>query len=399
MSNGTKGKIWIAAVILLLLCTIVAAFYIYINIASKGTGIYQKAEIFYLKGGVSIKSRLEDVWHYASKDMDIKDGDVVATVKDANAEIRFGKKRKNYISIDSETTVELKKLVSEGDKELLLKDGKVAMLVNDLDPESSFEIRTPQAICGVVGTGFDTEVNSEFCIVKVYEGIVSIRGINRLGLPMYEKVPVPAGKKIKIRKYEGPKEFLDLTDEEKSAWGEWKDDLDQHLFSTFFVYTDKDDIRNHYTPSGWVGDYDAIRREESEKNPHSGGACLKFVYTAKTSQGAGWAGVYWQSPVNNWGEVKGGYDLRGAQKITFWAKGEEGGEIINRFGIGGIGGKYPDSATREIGPIYLKKEWKQYKIDLSGLNLSCMSGGFYWMTDKQSCPEGIVFYLDDIKYE
>ena len=399
MSNETKGKIWIAAVILLLLCTIVAAFYIYINIISEKSGVQQKAEIFYLKGGVNIKSRLEDMWRYASRDMDIKDGDMVSTAEGAKAEIKFGKQQKSYIRIDSETTIEFKKLASEGNKELLLKNGKVATLVNDLDPESSFKITTPQAICGVVGTGFDTEVNSEFCIIKVYEGTVNVRGLNRLGLPAYKKVPIPAGKKIKIRKYEAPKEYLDLTDEEKDAWGEWKDDLDQHLFKGFFVYIDEDDSKNHYTPSGWVGDYDAIRREESEENSHSGSTCLKFTYTAKTSQGAGWAGVYWQSPVNNWGEVKGGYDLRGAQKITFWAKGEEGGEIINRFGIGGIGGNYPDSATREIGPIYLKKEWKQYKIDLSGLNLSCVSGGFYWMTDKQSCPEGIVFYLDDIKYE
>jgi hypothetical protein len=148
-----------------------------------------------------------------------------------------------------------------------------------------------------------------------------------------------------------------------------------------------------------VGDYDAIRRISWDQGPYAGKNCLKFVYTGKTPQGAGWAGVYWQNPVNNWGDVKGGYNLKGAKKLTFWARGEKGGEKIMRFGIGGIGGRYPDSSRAEIGPITLEKEWRQYSIDLSEKEISYISAGFYWMTDKISNPEGAVFYIDEIKYE
>ena len=135
------------------------------------------------------------------------------------------------------------------------------------------------------------------------------------------------------------------------------------------------------------------------EDPHSGNNCLRFVYTGKTTQGAGWAGVYWQNPVNNWGDIKGGYNLSGAKKITFWARGEKGGETIIRFGIGGIGGEYPDSSKSEIGPVVLGKQWNEYTINLTGKDISYINGGFYWMTDKVSNPEGMIFYIDYIKYE
>ena len=47
----------------------------------------------------------------------------------------------------------------------------------------------------------------------------------------------------------------------------------------------------------------------------------------------------------------------------------------------------------------LTQEWKQYEIDLSGKDLSYISGGFCWATNLDVNPDGVVFYLDDIKYE
>jgi len=67
--------------------------------------------------------------------------------------------------------------------------------------------------------------------------------------------------------------------------------------------------------------------------------------------------------------------------------------------MGGISGQYPDSCKAEIDSIALTKEWKKYSISLLGKDLSYISGGFYWMTDKNSNPDGAVMYLDDIVYE
>jgi len=140
----------------------------------------------------------------------------------------------------------------------------------------------------------------------------------------------------------------------------------------FVVYLDKNAKDNHYIPSGWMGDYGDIKmNDQAADNPHSGTSSMQFIYSGKKSQNQGWAGVYWQNPSNNWGNKKGGFDLTGMTKLTFWARGNKGGEILQKVMVGGITkGTYPDTATVEMGPIELTNTWKQYTVNLVGKDLS-----------------------------
>lgn len=172
------------------------------------------------------------------------------------------------------------------------------------------------------------------------------------------------------------------------------------LTETFNVYTEKMSTKNHYIPSGWMGDYGDIKINDGwSSNTHSGNTCIQIIYTGKRSQGAGWIGVYWQNPANNWGDQMGGYDLTGYKKATFWARGKSGGEVIAEFKVGGISGMYSDSDSTGIGPVVLTKDWKQYTINLEGIDLSYISGGFEFSASLQDNPFGFTFYLDDIKFE
>jgi len=171
-------------------------------------------------------------------------------------------------------------------------------------------------------------------------------------------------------------------------------------FKAFPIYTDAKSPDNHYIAAGYMGDYSDVKIEGAcFDNPHSGTTCIKLTYTNAASNGARWVGVYWQSPANNWGDKKGGFDLTGAKKLTFWARGAKGEERIEEFKLGGLTGLYPDSDIAGIGPVMLTPEWKQYEIDLNGKDLSYISGGFCWSTNLDVNPEGAVFYLDDIRYE
>ncbi len=168
----------------------------------------------------------------------------------------------------------------------------------------------------------------------------------------------------------------------------------------FIVYRDKDDKDNHYSSSGWMGDYgDISLNDQSTGNPYRGATCLQFVYRANKKQGNAWAGVYWQNPANNWGSKTGGFDLSGMNKVTFWARGAKGGEVIQKFMVGGIKGAYSDSTAVETAPIELTNTWKQYTISLVGKDLSYLNGGFAWMTSTAFNPQGCTFYLDEIKFE
>ena len=172
------------------------------------------------------------------------------------------------------------------------------------------------------------------------------------------------------------------------------------VFKAFRVYSDAKSPDNHYAPTGWMGDYGDIKLDDKcMENPHSGTTCIKIVYNNKASQGARWSGIYWQNPPNNWGTKPGGYDLTGAKKMTFWARGAKGGERIEEFKVGGITGEYADSDVAGIGPVVLTAEWQQYTIDLDGKDLSSISGGFSWATNLDANPEGCTFFIDDLKYE
>ena len=112
----------------------------------------------------------------------------------------------------------------------------------------------------------------------------------------------------------------------------------------FYVYSDKGARVNHFAPSGWMGDYGDIKIDDgSLEDPADGKTCIKVSYNGKAAQGANWAGIYWQHPANNWGDKPGGFDLSNMKRLTFWARGAQGGEKISEFKVGGITGEHGDS--------------------------------------------------------
>lgn len=149
-----------------------------------------------------------------------------------------------------------------------------------------------------------------------------------------------------------------------------------------------------YIPSGWLGNREGIGyAADYGNNPHSGRTCIKLEYRAPGD----WGGIVWQNPENDWGDKPGGYNLTGAKKLTFWARGEEGGERVE-FSFGGIHNDKPfhDSSDGRVG-VDLTKDWKQYSIDLAGKDLSCIKTGFGWSL--RGAGKLVTFYLDDIQYE
>jgi len=135
--------------------------------------------------------------------------------------------------------------------------------------------------------------------------------------------------------------------------------------------------------------------------------------------GANFAGIYLlngilpngaSAPLPNFGTVAdAGFDLSGATTLRFWARGQTGGEEIEFF-VAGVGWNpatvmpvepFPDSSPRHPGPgtiTTLTSDWQRYEIDVSGLDLSYVLGGFGWVTNDSQNPGGAVFFLDDIEY-
>ena len=166
-------------------------------------------------------------------------------------------------------------------------------------------------------------------------------------------------------------------------------------------------------------------------NPHSGATCLKFSFTPDKTIPNDFGGYFLMNgvltthnppergdtlePQVNFGEIpKAGLDIIGAKRLTFYAKGDKGGENI-KFMFGGVGWNpdtnqridktpYPDSAHPPGVLLTLTNQWKLYSIDLTGLDTSYVLGGFGWSADALRNPTtiinpSIVFYVDDINIE
>jgi hypothetical protein len=161
------------------------------------------------------------------------------------------------------------------------------------------------------------------------------------------------------------------------------------------------DVATAFISSGYMGDVENVTMKRIVGNKQRiKGANNPYTMVSYRPGPKKHAGVYWQSPADNWGD-KPGHRIKGASKIVFWAAGEKGGEIVE-FKAGGIrnsGKRFQDSFEVSSGPVTLTKEWKKFEISLKSQNLSSVLGGFAWVATTDDNPSGLTFYLDSIRYQ
>jgi hypothetical protein len=164
-------------------------------------------------------------------------------------------------------------------------------------------------------------------------------------------------------------------------------------------------VSEHFAPSGWMGDGSkgslVVKIDEDyTRKPRPGdtdGKCIRVAWDPRMSS---WVGLYWQSPAGNWGAAPG-RSVVGATKVTFWAAGENGSEVVE-FKAGGLhttGMPYKDSFAAGLRAMRLTTGWRHYEISLKGQSLASVIGAFGWVVHKADNLGSVVFYLDDIRYE
>lgn len=191
--------------------------------------------------------------------------------------------------------------------------------------------------------------------------------------------------------------------------------MDQY-HNRYPVYDDISSGGNHFnTPQFFPVNSPATFKGDYTNNPHSGATAIQAKFLIQPGEPYG--GVIYQngvlpdgaqSPLMNLGTIPdAGIDLTGATKLTFWARGDIGGEIIDFF-TGGVGwdpnlgvpnSPYPDSHASIHTKVSLSQAWTQYTINLAGADLHYVLGGFGWAANSTDNPSGATFYLDDIQFE
>ena len=162
-----------------------------------------------------------------------------------------------------------------------------------------------------------------------------------------------------------------------------------------YIYRDVGKDTSKFISSGWMGDYsNLIFTNKCFNVKKRGTSSIRITYTPQ-EKSLGWCGIFWKYPHNNWGEKKG-VNLSKYKKLTFWARGKEGGEIIDKFQVGGVEN---DTASVKTRPIMLTKEWQKITINLKKKDLSNIAGAFCFIVEKSDNPDGGTFYLDEIVFK
>ena len=165
-------------------------------------------------------------------------------------------------------------------------------------------------------------------------------------------------------------------------------------------------------PAGWMsgrgGPESFTSLGASPIGCHTDSDCLQVTY----NPGGAWGGIFWwplscgeSGTPDAWDRVTGGTcginvlevgNLSVVNRLTFWARGDQGGEVVE-FKIGAV--DVLPSPGRSLGKVTLTRTWKQHEIDLEGMDLTNAIGLFLWVATDLDNPEGAVFYLDDIQFE
>ncbi len=183
------------------------------------------------EGNVKVLKKGEDTWQPAEKDMKLSEGDKVKTGWfNAYCELAFEYDKKthktNIVRVSNGTIITLNKVKST-QTEIGLDKGELFCLVEKLKKGSTFQVRTPTAICGCRGTGFQIKYNPK-TLILVYEHAVYVVLLDENGNPTGKEFIVQEGYKKIVELLEaGPTQ--ELSDRERQRWNSWRKDLGELL--------------------------------------------------------------------------------------------------------------------------------------------------------------------------
>ena len=130
---------------------------------------------------------------------------------------------------------------------------------------------------------------------------------------------------------------------------------------------------------------------KSTTSPKFGSECIKVEFSGTKSNDS-LHSIVWQQA-----KPVAAYDLTGATKLTFWARGVLSGEKL-KFGIGSPDALKKDASTakKEMG-FSLGNVWTKYEMDLSNLDLRRVEDAFYMTIVDADRP--MTCYIDGITFE
>lgn len=138
----------------------------------------QTAKVVDIKGEVSVRKDISQPWQGLQLDMLLDKEAEVKTQKNSECTLAFDDELMNLLTVKENSQIKIANLKPG---EILLPQGKVFSLIDNIENLEEFQIRTPTAIAGVRGTGWSVGFQSNIATVLCFEDMVYILGLDEKG--------------------------------------------------------------------------------------------------------------------------------------------------------------------------------------------------------------------------
>lgn len=176
-------------------------------------------KVIYISGKAEFLRSGKAAWENIKKGLLLYSGDSIKTYRNSRVDLAFDKRKDNIVGIRPNTHVVLKLKDTE---KIELFDGEVFSLVERIPRGSSFEIRTPTAICGARGTGWGTGADKNKTTVNAYEDDAYAKGIKADGRVMEEEAVISEGHGTVVERFKGPSALFKIREDNYRKWDNWR---------------------------------------------------------------------------------------------------------------------------------------------------------------------------------
>ena len=185
--------------------------------------VTDEAVILDLAGDVKTKLGVSGSWIDAQVGMVLHSAGEIKTGPGSWAEIGFemGIGNENVIRIKENSAVQIAQIKPVS---LSLMSGQIRSLVQNLPAGSTFEIKTPTAVCGARGTGWDTGTDGSRVTVETFEREVYFYPVSGEGEAVEDPI-IGAGKSGLLEGPGVPITIGDLAPGKMDDWNAWKEDM------------------------------------------------------------------------------------------------------------------------------------------------------------------------------
>ena len=183
----------------------------------------QSVEVVDIKGNALVRQDKNSRWEKLQAKQTLPEGAEIKTNKNASLTITFDAQQKNVVTVEKNTSI---KIEDTSPGSVFLSRGRVFTLIDDVQGDKKFEIKTPTAIAGARGTGWITEFTDGVTNVSCFDDVVYVASLDETG-HVTGQLDVSEGFEIAFKDEVAPSALKEVSEESKQQWQGFMTTVDQ----------------------------------------------------------------------------------------------------------------------------------------------------------------------------